>query len=248
MNSNRTSHFAVSAFLGFFELKRRFLVFLMGHTRCEVWVAVTVRRSGDGLLSSFTGRNAVFCCLGNRVSAHFEATHVTGRFQSSRDGYCVRLEASEEVGEAKGVALMDEEVRVMDDTQNEKLDSILAQGKDELDKAVTSAKEIGKDEALALGYVELIEIILIARGVNFRVDPESYYNVYDAYRTKGEGIPDPASKLFLGKLARLDQPAMYFRGKRDHFLQSWCIGFAEVISTAARKLVEGSIIPPQEYR
>ena len=136
----------------------------------------------------------------------------------------------------------------MDDKHNGRLDAILEQGKNELDNAVAGAKEIGRDEALALGYVELIEIILIARNVNFRVDPESYYNVYDAYRTKGEDIPDPASKVFLGKLARLDQPAMYFRGKREHFLQSWCLGFSEVINTAARKLVDGSILPPQEYR
>jgi hypothetical protein len=137
---------------------------------------------------------------------------------------------------------------MMDDKDNERLASTLAQGKDELDKAVAGAIETGKREALALGYIELIEIILIARGVNFRVDPESYYNIYDAYRAKGEGIPNPASKIILGKLLRLDQPNMYFRGKRDHYLQSWCIGFSEVIDSAARKLVEGRIIPPQEHR
>lgn len=136
----------------------------------------------------------------------------------------------------------------MDDKQNEQLDSALEQGKNELDQAVVNASETGRTEALALGYVELIEIILTARGVDFRVDPESYYNIYEAYRTKGQDIPDPESKVFLGKLARLDQPGMYFRGKRTHFLQSWCLGFWEVINTAARKLVEGSIIPPQAYR
>ena len=153
-----------------------------------------------------------------------------------------------EVGEGKGAALTDEEVIIMDDKQNEQLDSTLEQGKNELDQAVVNASETGRTEALALGYVELIEIILNARGVDFRVDPESYYNIYEAYRTKGKDIPDPASKVFLGKFARLDQPRMYFRGKRAHFLQSWCLGFWEVINTAARKLVEGSIIPPQEYR
>ncbi len=137
---------------------------------------------------------------------------------------------------------------MIDDKQNERLDSTLEQGKSELDKAVADASETGRTEALALGYVELIEIILTARRVDFRVDPESYYNIYEAYRTKGENIPDPASKIFLGRLARLDQPGMYFRGKRTHFLQSWCLGFWEAINTAARKLVEGSIIPPQEYR
>lgn len=153
-----------------------------------------------------------------------------------------------EVGEGKGVALTGEEVRRMDDKQNEQLDSTLEQGKNELDKALVDASETGRTEALALGYVELIEIILTARGVDFRVDPESYYNIYDAYRTKGEDIPDPASKVFLGKFARLNQPIMYFTGKRAHFLQSWCLGFWEVINTATRKLVEGSIIPPQVYR
>jgi hypothetical protein len=153
-----------------------------------------------------------------------------------------------EVGEGKGAAFTDEEVGMIDDKQNERLDSTLEQGKNELDKAVADASETGRTEALALGYVELIEIILIARGVDFRVDPESYYNIYEAYRTKGENIPDPASKIFLGKLARLDQPGMYFRGRRTHFLQSWCLGFWEVINTAAKKLVEGSIIPPQQYR
>jgi hypothetical protein len=153
-----------------------------------------------------------------------------------------------EVGEGKGAALTDEEVIIMDDKQNEQLDSTLEQGKNELDQAVVNASETGRTEALALGYVELIEIILNARGVDFRVDPESYYNIYEAYRTKGKDIPDPASKVFLEKFARLDQPSMYFRGKRTHFLQSWCLGFWEVINTAARKLVEGSIIPPQAYR
>jgi hypothetical protein len=153
-----------------------------------------------------------------------------------------------EVGEGKGAALTDEEVRIMDDKQNEQLDSTLEQGKNELDKAVVNASETGRTEALALGYVELIEIILTARGADFRVDPESYYNIYEAYRTKGVDIPDPASKVFLGKFARLDQPGMYFSGKRTHFLQSWCLGFWEVINTAARKLVECSIIPPQAYR
>jgi hypothetical protein len=39
---------------------------------------------------------------------------------------------------------------------------------------VVNATETGSNEALALGYVELIEIILNVRGVDFRVDPESY--------------------------------------------------------------------------
>jgi len=153
-----------------------------------------------------------------------------------------------EVGEGKGAALTDEELTIMDDKQNEQLDSTLGQGKNELDKAVANASETGRTEALALGYVELIEIILNARGADFRVDPESYYNIYEAYRTKGTDIPDPASKVFLGKFARLDRPGMYFDGKRTHFLQRWCLGFSEVINTAARKLVDGSIIPQQAYR
>jgi len=84
----------------------------------------------------------------------------------------------------------------MDDKHNEQLDSTLEQGKNELDKAVVNATETGRNEALALGYVELIEIMLNVRGVDFRVDPESYQNIYEAYRTKGEDIPDPASKVF----------------------------------------------------
>jgi len=136
----------------------------------------------------------------------------------------------------------------MVDQQNEQLDSILEQGKNELDKAVANASETGRVEALALGYVELIEIILLTRGMDFHVDPETYYSIYDAYRGKGEGIANPASKILLGKLSRLDQPNMYFRGKRAHFLQKWCAGFWEVTNAAARKLVEGSIIPPQDYR
>ena len=89
-----------------------------------------------------------------------------------------------EVGEAKALHLRSEEAGMIDDKQNERLDSTLEQGKSELDKAVADASETGRTEALALGYVELIEIILTARRVDFRVDPESYYNIYEAYRTK----------------------------------------------------------------
>ena len=99
--------------------------------------------------------------------------------------------------EDKGAAFTDEEVGMIDDKQNERLDSTLEQGKNELDKAVADASETARTEALALGYVELIEIILTARRVDFRVDLESYYNIYEAYRTKrGEYTRSGVQDLF----------------------------------------------------
>lgn len=133
----------------------------------------------------------------------------------------------------------------MDTEQSKRLTAALAQGKDELDQALAKAKEIGAAEALDLGYVELIEIVLATRGIeDFRQDLESYYKIYEMHRIKGEDTPDPPSKGFLEKFARLHMSGSYYKDFRERFLESWCLGFREVISHADARLQQSSIIPP----
>lgn len=128
-----------------------------------------------------------------------------------------------------------------------KLVATVSEGKQKLDDALANATNLGMEEALALDYVELIQIVRYSMPINLNTNNSGLYILYEKYRpqgvdVRGVNIPDPESKITLDKLRKLGIVAQYYEGLADQFLTRWSKGFAAVISKAAQMLIERSVI------
>ena len=136
--------------------------------------------------------------------------------------------------------------------QQQALDATLAQGKAELDLSFDIAYQIGQEEALALGYVEIIKCISGIRNAGFSLATGSKGSIplgvlhmtYEQCRPKGEDVPDPKSKVICEKLAMLEQITSFFQNRKTDFLKGWEAGFSSILSLATDSLIQGSIIRP----
>jgi hypothetical protein len=129
-----------------------------------------------------------------------------------------------------------------------KLEATVNEGKQKLDVALANAENLGMDEAMALDYVQLIQIVRASAPINLHTDNSHLYDIYEQYRPPGVdpmgvNIPDPVSWITVKKLRALTS-AIYYEGAADQFLERWSKGFARVVAKAAQLLVALSVILP----